>query len=168
MFFRGGHFTATDEIRKVILRRPADQLRSLAQNSSSLGMFGSDVFVELDDRVQEEMTFEPFEQIDGTFYVGSTAQVIEQTIAKIESGDELVFATSYPKRLTVIAEELGFALGQIVDMSGGVEAAQMDRDDIDAIFELKETGRSITDNGIVVIEDFIGSIDLGAIWRNER
>lgn len=168
MYSRGGHFTASDGFRKVILRRPEDQLRSLAQNPASLGMFGSDVFAEQNDRVQEEFTFEPFEQIAGTFYVGTNARFAERTLDKISAGDDMVFATSYPKRLNAIAEELGFAVGEIIFMSGGVEASQADRMDIDAIFELKETGKSITDNGVVVIEDSIDSIDLGAIWRNER
>ncbi len=78
---------------------------------------------------------------------------------KLAWGDEIRLATSYP----VCADRyLGYSLPITTEYVGGcVEAELLDRpDDFDGAFELIQSGDSVRQNGLEIVEDDIETIKL--------
>lgn len=94
----------------------------------------------------------------------ATRQAVRRVESKIANNEPLRVATSYPNTaIRDLQEKLGIdsfipAVGR---QTGGIEAvAWQFPDEVDAVFELVQTGDSVRDNGLQIIEDDITSVDL--------
>jgi ATP phosphoribosyltransferase len=143
----------------------------LIRNPKAIGFMGEDTYGELNFLQQEMLTFEALIDTKMRFEFGCKIDRAEATLAKMDGGEALVVASSYEKRVRRIAKDLGFGLKEVVVLGGSVESAQEDDPEIDMIFDLVDSGRTMTENGVMVLETNCPvqdkKISIGAVWCNQ-
>jgi ATP phosphoribosyltransferase len=151
--------------KRFVLWRDKDMPAALMRRQDAIGFLGSDTFDELSQEQQSQLEFIPAIETDIRFALSaltSRATAVCQTIA---TGEGLTIATSYPNRTRYIAGELGFQLTEIIELGGSVEAAPYVLEQVDAIVDVVDSGRTLKENNLSIIVDNLGQLAIGAIWK---
>lgn len=80
---------------------------------------------------------------------------------KLRSNEPLSVVTSYPR--IAFRQLEGAPLASVDYVNGCIEAELIDRTDIDAAFELVQSGDSVRQNGLQIIEDDIQNVYLNKV-----
>lgn len=140
---------------------------ALIRRPDAIGFLGNDTFNEISQEQQDQLEFVPAIATDIRFALSALekqAKLVSQTIA---AGGELTIATSYPNRTRYIADKLGFQVREIVELGGSVEAAPYVLEQVDAIIDVVDSGRTLKENKLSIIVDNLGQLAIGAIWKND-
>lgn len=135
-------------------------VRSVERDIGAWGFVGSDRLGEVGYTGFSE-TVEPIINPAGQplrFALIATSSLRVRT--KLASKQPMVVATSYP----VTARRIMGQENQYEYVPGGVEAEIIDRSDIDCGFELVQSGDSVRQNGLEIVEDNIESVTLESIY----
>lgn len=90
------------------------------------------------------------------------ARDVERCRAKIRNGEVMRIITSYPNATKRLFPEV-----EVFYASGGIEAELIDQADrIDAAYELVQSGDSVRENGLDIVEDAIEFVELCGISLN--
>lgn len=135
-------------------------LKSIERDPTAQGFLGSDRLKE-DGYTGFSESVEPVMNAKGQplrFALIATNSL--KTRTKLINNEPLVIATSYPATTTRI---MGPA-NEIEYVAGGLEAELIDRPEIDCAFELVQSGDSVRQNGLQIIEDDIESVTLESLY----
>lgn len=157
MNFLGGGIIWQDGRITAYRKRGAEVLNSVVRSDDSFGLVGSDRIEEDDFRGNVEK-IAPVENERGEILRFSLiARPSSELPAKQRSNDELTLVTSYPR----IASRLFGERVTLIVVGGSVEAEIYERgDSVDGGFELVQSGASVTDNELTIIEDDILPVSL--------
>lgn len=137
-------------------------VRSVARNPDSRGLVGSDRL--------DEMQFDGYKESVGivmndrqqALRFALIAQNADRCRAKLRAGEGLRLATSYPRSAMRRFPDFEFMYA-----SGGIEAELLDQGaGLDAAYELVQSGDSVRDNGLEIVEDCIEFVELVDISLN--
>lgn len=136
----------------VYIKRGCQVIRSVQRNPNSFGLVGSDTLNEIGFLGQRE-AIGPVENADGRdLRFGLIAKRMRPYT------QELPIVTSYPETARRVLGALGLSIGSLEYVAGCVEAEVGERDLIG--FELIQSGESVRDNGLVILEDNLDRVDL--------
>ena len=163
----GGRFIWRENEMTYYLKRDAEVVTEV--NVSGLGTFGlagSDAVGEDPIRTFAAEDLMPIRNSSGqplrfALATRNRAVDIARLKQKVTDGEPLCIATSYPVTLRKELQATGLALGATIVRQGGIEALLWQYEqEIDAIFELVQSGNSIRDNELVVVQDNIKPVML--------
>ena len=165
--FTGRLLTVSNGRKEFGLRRDKDLPVLLGRDTNALGFMGDDRFEELSATVRADLGFVPVIETHISFAIAAKSDRAQETSEAIRGGSTLTIATSYPNRVQVVAEELGFGISEIVELGGSVESAQDDDPSIDAIFDIVDSGNTLRENDMAIIQRSAGTLSVGAVWSTE-
>jgi ATP phosphoribosyltransferase len=136
----------------LVTMRPSDVPTYVEAGAADLGITGKDVLLEQSDRV--------FYELADLRYGGCRMVLAGPEGAERLAGQErrlgaLRIATKYPKITQRYFEDTGRAV-EVVEVKGSVELAPVSGL-ADAIVDLVATGRTLDENGLVVLEEIVPS-----------
>lgn len=141
----------------------------------SMGFMGSDRYYELDEDIQEWIRFMTVADTAIRFAMATVNEKVESTLAKLERPQELVIATTYPRKAVAAVAELwqvdaaeASSFVEPVYLGGSLESKPRQVARVDAILDVVDTGRTIVANELTVVADDLGTIDVGAVWREAQ
>lgn len=147
----------------------------LQECPNAVGFMGSDRYNELGEEVQAEVEFCPVVQTAIRFALATCVSKQEIVIEKIELGEPLVVATSYPRAASqALADIYGVKpekTGEIVEtveFGGGLESKPVLIPRIDAFFDVVDSGRTLIANRCRILFDDLGRLTVGAVWRRQQ
>jgi ATP phosphoribosyltransferase len=145
---------------EVFRKRGVEVLNSIQRNPSSIGYVGSDRMKE-DGYTGFSETIEPIVNTAGQLLRFALIAQDPLTVrAKMSGAEPLKLVTSYP--LTAI--RLMGQNNKIGYVSGGIEAElRDDSNDYDAGFELVQSGDSVRQNKLEIVEDGIEFVTLECV-----
>lgn len=127
---------------------------------------GSDTYGELDPRTQNNIAYTEIATTGMRFALAARTERAGEIAAKIQRGETLDIATSNPRAAKRCVGALGGSPLRIVTtMGGAVETAPYLMPDIDGIFDLAVSGKTIAANGLKIVADNLLSVSLGAVWQ---
>ena len=134
----------------------------MARNPESRGLVGSDRLDEVGfDGYKESVGVVMNDNLQALRFA-LIAQDADRCRAKLRAGEGLRLATSYPRAAT--RRFPGF---ELMYASGGIEAELLDQGaSLDAAYELVQSGDSVRDNGLEIVEDCIEFVELVEISLN--
>ena len=161
--FEGGKIICACGDACVIRKRGREVINSVQRNSESIGIVGSDRLDECGSQLKREV-IEPI--------VNERAQILrfalialqsDRVKSKLSYGEPLKLLTSYPN---TAKDLLGGLAGQVVYVSGGIEAELIDRsnEDLDGAIELVQSGASVRANNLTIVEDYLRQVNLIKVW----
>jgi ATP phosphoribosyltransferase len=139
-------------IERIVTMRPSDVPTYVEHGAADLGVTGKDVLLESPDR-------EVYELLDLGY--GSCRMVVAARAGDDALGESLRrlgvarVATKYPRIATRHFAETG-RQAEIIEVKGSVELAPL-TEMVDAIVDLTATGRTLSENGLEVREEIVGS-----------
>ncbi len=163
-----GVFTSSDA-KGRIYRKKRDRaipLSVLVSDNLSFGFVGSDLLEETEYNVSTELLF-PVQNL--RFAIATLPTKQDRYESKVRNNEPLVIATSYPNTAQREMGKVGI-LTEFNERSvqqGGIEALPKEYPEVDAIFDLVRSGDTIRDNGLVIIEDDIRSVNLMLVTKGQ-
>ncbi len=163
----GGIFTRTCGNKQFGLRRDKDipQILTRCRDVYALGFLGNDTYEELEGDVQAKLGFRPMIDTQARFALATLQPRRAEIGTRINDGEPLVVATSYPARSQRIAQRLGFSIKELVVFGGSVEASLQDDPSVDVIVDIVSSGNTLRDNNLEIVIDELGGVTLGAVWQ---
>lgn len=132
-----------------------------------IGFMGSDTYQELTDKAQVGLNFKPLADIAVRFALACPSGNVEAVQKKIEQGETINVATSYPRTTKSFVAQLGSPLRVVASPRGSVEAMPFVRSDIEAVVDLVKSGDTLRANGQEIVVDDLGRVAIGAIWKSD-
>jgi ATP phosphoribosyltransferase len=131
------------------------------------GFFGTDVQLELPVQVSGQLSIEALVPISGLrFAIAARQGSWRDSVCKIERGEPLRVGTSNPGAVAEIAKIYNIALEPTVVIDGQAEKlALLFGDELDAIVDMKRTGKSLAELDLVTIADDLLPVSLCGAWR---
>ncbi len=130
-----------------------------------LGFVGSDALVETDASVRRGLETNPIFPLVARFAIAARAEEVEQTTQRLRNKTPLTIATSNPRQLEITAARYGFRLREIVVLGGAVESAPDDDPEIDAVFDIVSSGKTMRANNLKIIADNLQVLAITAVWK---
>lgn len=129
----------------------------------AFGLAGSDAILE---KGSEGVTVTTLMPIQGLrFVLAARPDKIKPVQAKLANGEGIALGTSYPNTAIKLLGSL--AIPTIVQ-GGAVEALPWQySEQIDGIFELVRSGKSLDENGLEIVEDDIYDVYLQLVEKNK-
>ncbi len=126
-----------------------------------LGLIGSDAWsmqsIDIQSQLQRKTVLTLF---NVRFALAALACKANETEDKYKAGKALLVGASYPSLAT---QALGLGTN-VLRVGGGEEALPALMPELDGIFVLVDTGKTIEENDLVVIADNLTPVTLDAIW----
>jgi ATP phosphoribosyltransferase len=155
-----------------MLARDADMFTCLEGRSDGLGFVGTDVWNELAfDRKQKF----PFLQVAEASNVRLALLTTEEKVApfqrKLARAEPLLIATTYPAGARAAITGLGQQVAgryipvETMDINGSIEGAPTIFPQVDAVYDIVESGRTAEENGVQIVYDDLAPVALGAVVR---
>lgn len=144
-------------------KRGSAVIQSVLRDASSVGYVGTDRIdedgLELSRENRGPVTNEAGQRLRFALIARKGSPVRD----KLRADEPISIVTSYPRTANRRIGEDRVADIQVV--SGSVEAELVDRPDIDAAFELVQSGDSVRQNGLWIVEDDIRYVFLNKVFR---
>lgn len=141
---------------------------------NSIGFMGSDRYEELDEATQERIRFCPVVSTAIRFAIATTTPKAETLRSKLVRIEPLVIATTYPnKAVNVVAEMWDVATQEAEEyveplyFGGSLESKPKQIPRVDGVFDIIDSGATVRANNLTIVADNLGSVTLGAVWRND-
>lgn len=130
-----------------------------------MGFLGSDALCEASTKIKKQLEVMPILRTAARFAIAARAEEKNRISSSMETGLPLVIATSNPVQLEMIAKDRGIQLADIVKFGGAVEAALDDDPDIDAVFDIVSSGRTLAANNLEIVADNLQTIFIVNAWK---
>ncbi len=132
-----------------------------------IGFIGSDSFGELTDRAQASLNFRPLADMAVRFALASPKGNCKNVQKKLELGDTINVATSYPRATKSFVGQIGVPFKIVTSPRGSIEALPFVRNDVDAVIDLVKSGDTLRANGLNIVADNLGKVAIGAVWKSK-
>lgn len=126
---------------------------------------GSDTLLEVAPDIKEPIAVSIVGRLTARFAIGARAEEAADMSERLARGEKLKWATSNPKQLEKNAEIQGYGIDDVFCMGGSVEAALDDIPDLDLVFDIVDSGKSMRANNLEIIQDNVAAIALIGICR---
>ena len=157
--FQEDVFTNVSEGRKYIIASNSSIEPDIRQRYADFGLLGSDKYGEIEDT--SGLQFEPVGKLVCRFVF---AMPIGFTFA---AGVKLRTATSYPRALSAFLGDTGINASVGPIRLGKVEGA-ISQGIAEAVFDICETGNTLSANNLEVVAEAQDYLELGGLWRKEE
>ena len=141
----------------IYVKRGSQVIRSIQRNLESFGIVGSDKLGEVDFLGQREVIGAVKNTRGQVLRFGLIAKQMRPT------SQELPIVTSYPETARRVLGSLGLSIGSLEYVEGCVESEVGERDLVG--FELIQSGKSVRENDLVILEDDLERVNLVKISR---
>ncbi len=127
-------------------------------DSGSTGYCGSDVLDEFEDDLREKFQARAVRRIGNLRYtVAARPDKLANVTAKLDHSEPICLGTSYPRAMKKI---LGARAVPAIFRQGCVEGLPWRFEKLDGIFELVDSGISLKENGLIIVQDDFARINL--------
>lgn len=162
---QGGVFTVLKGSKTYAFVRDKDMATLLAEMPSAVGFLGSDTYGELPDVLRQSIVFREIAATAIRYALACPEGNAKMFANLLSTGGRITVATSYSNALSRIAQQKDWCLDRVIPVGGSVEACANVLPEVDAIFDLVDTGNSLKDNGLAIVADNLGKLALGMAWQ---
>lgn len=142
-------------------KRGSAVIQSVLRNPGSSGYVGTDRIEEDGYRLYSESRGPVSNDAGQILRFALIARSDSAARNKLRANEPLAIVTSYPR--IAFRQLEGTQLASLDYVNGCIEAELIDRPDIDAAFELVQSGDSVRQNGLQIVEDDIQNVYLNKV-----
>ncbi len=172
--FAGRRLTARYDGRDWMLARDADMFTCLDGRPDGMGFMGTDTWGELAQERQPDFSFLKLADADMRLALLATEEGATPLRQKVEKAEPLLIATTYPQGARLAINGLTLSMPwqrsavNILNINGSIEGAPAIFPQVDAVYDVVESGRTAEDNGLRIVYDNLAPVMLGAVAMRER
>jgi ATP phosphoribosyltransferase len=160
----GGGIIWDDGTVQAFRKRGSAVISSVLRGANTVGYIGTDRIEEEAAELAVENRGPVINDAGQPLRFALIARPGSPATNKLRSGEPVSIVSSYPR---TALERLGRErIASVENVRGCIEAELVDRTDIDAAFELVQSGDSVRQNGLEIIEDDLRSVYLAMIRKS--
>lgn len=158
---RGGGIIWSGGGVQAFRKRGSSVIGSVLRTTNSVGYVGTDRLEEENAQLCSENRGAIINEAEQPLRFALIARSDSSARNKLRSGEPISIVSSYPR--TALMQLGENRIASLENVTGCIEAELVDRTDIDAAFELVQSGDSVRQNGLAIIEDDIRFVYLAMI-----
>lgn len=157
-----------------MVARDADMFTCLEGRPDGIGFVGTDVWNELPSDRKRMFPFLKVADLPVRLALLTTEEKAELFRRKLARAEPLLIATTYPSGARVALNGLAQQVaGRCIpldtfDINGSIEGAPTIFPQVDAVYDIVESGRTAEENGLEIVYDDLAPVTLGAVALKDR
>jgi len=157
-----------------MVARDTDTFTCLEGRPDGMGFVGTDVWNELPSDRKQMFPFLKIADLPVRLAFLTTEEKAGPFRRKLARAEPLLIATTYPVGAKVAINGLGQQVAgrcvpvETFDINGSIEGAPATFPQVDAVYDIVESGRTAEENGLEIVYDDLAPVTLGAVALKER